>query len=230
MIRARAALVLDHPFFGSIALRLTLKPDPSCDDLWTDGRTLGFNPSYAAALSDAALMGAQAHEIMHLACAHHVRREGRDATLWNKACDFVVNQLLLDAGFSLPQGAMHDPAYAGLSVEALYSKLTRLQDEAPNSGTGSRHRTRSGHAARQAHGRHAGGISSPVPKATPPHSGLAGHPSALSRKLRGRRLHMDNTEPSLSLPRHLPAFAPRAPDSPYRARRGQFRFRGRHAS
>lgn len=134
MIRARAALVLDHPFFGSIALRLTLKPDPSCDDLWTDGRTLGFNPSYAAALSDAALMGAQAHEIMHLACAHHVRREGRDATLWNKACDFVVNQLLLDAGFSLPQGAMHDPAYAGLSVEALYSELTRLQDEAPNKG------------------------------------------------------------------------------------------------
>ena len=37
MIRARAALVLDHPFFGSIALRLTLKPDPTCSDLWTDG-------------------------------------------------------------------------------------------------------------------------------------------------------------------------------------------------
>ena len=33
MIRARAALVLAHPFFGSIALRLTLKPDPTCSDL-----------------------------------------------------------------------------------------------------------------------------------------------------------------------------------------------------
>ena len=97
MLRARAALVLDHPFFGSIALRLTLKPDPTCSDLWTDGRTLGFNPSYAAALSEAALIGAQAHEVMHLACAHHVRREERDTALWNKACDIVVNQLLLDA-------------------------------------------------------------------------------------------------------------------------------------
>ena len=116
MIRARAALVLDHPFFGSIALRLTLQPDPTCSDLWTDGRTLGFNPSYAAALSEAALIGAQAHEVMHLACAHHVRREERDTALWNKACDIVVNQLLLDAGFSLPQGAVHDPAYAGFSV------------------------------------------------------------------------------------------------------------------
>lgn len=46
----------------------------------------------------------------------------------------VVNQLLLDAGFSLPQGAVHDPAYAGFSVEALYSELARLQDEAPNKG------------------------------------------------------------------------------------------------
>ena len=134
MLRARAALVLDHPFFGSIALRLTLKPDPTCSDLWTDGRTLGFNPSYAAALSEAALIGAQAHEVMHLACAHHVRREERDTALWNKACDIVVNQLLLDAGFSLPQGAVHDPAYAGFSVEALYSELARLQDEAPNKG------------------------------------------------------------------------------------------------
>ena len=126
MIRARAALVLDHPFFGSIALRLTLKPDPTCSDLWTDGRTLGFNPSYAAALSEAALIGAQAHEVMHLACAHHVRRGKRDRALWNKACDFVVNQLLLDAGFSLPQGSVHDPAYAGFSVEApvSYTHLT----------------------------------------------------------------------------------------------------------
>ena len=134
MLRARAALVLDHPFFGSIALRLTLKPDPTCSDLWTDGRTLGFNPSYAAALSEAALIGAQAHEVMHLACAHHVRRGKRDRALWNKACDFVINQLLLDAGFSLPQGSVHDPAYAGFSVEALYSELARLQDEAPNKG------------------------------------------------------------------------------------------------
>ena len=134
MIRARAALVLDHPFFGSIALRLKLKPDPTCSDLWTDGRTLGFNPSYAAALSEAALIGAQAHEVMLLACALHVRRKGRDAALWNKACDLVVNQLLLDAGFSLPQGATHDPSYAGLSAEALYSELARLQDEPPNKG------------------------------------------------------------------------------------------------
>ena len=134
MTRARAALVLDHPFFGSMALRLTLRPDPSCRDLWTDGRTLGFNPTYAAALSEAALIGAQAHEIMHLACGHHVRRNDRDAELWNKACDLVVNHLLVEAGFTLPQGAPHDPDCAGRSAEAVYADLTRLQEDEANGG------------------------------------------------------------------------------------------------
>lgn len=117
------------------ALRLTLKPDPTCSDLWTDGRTVGFNPSYAAALSEAALIGAHAHEVMHLACAHHVRREERDTALWNKACDIVVNQAFAGCRDSpslrVPCMIRRMP---GFPVEALYSELARLQDEAPNKG------------------------------------------------------------------------------------------------
>ncbi|MFI3271008.1 MAG: VWA-like domain-containing protein [Pseudomonadota bacterium] len=134
MIRARAALLLDHPFFGKLALGLQLKPDPYCHDLWTDGRTLGYNPQFAHAVSESALIGAQAHEIMHIACAHHIRREQRDATLWNKACDLVVNQLLLDGKFTLPEGAIHDPQYAGQSVEAIYADLWRWQELESNQG------------------------------------------------------------------------------------------------
>lgn len=126
--------MLDHPFFGSIALRLTLKPDPTCSDLWTDRRTLGSNPSYAAALSEAVLIGAQVREVIHLTCTHHVRREKRDTAFWNRTYDTVVNQLLLDAGSFLPQDAMHDPAYAGFPAEALYSELARLQGGALNKG------------------------------------------------------------------------------------------------
>lgn len=50
MIRARAALVLRQPFFGSLVLHLDLKADSSCRHLWTDGRTLAFNPAWAATL------------------------------------------------------------------------------------------------------------------------------------------------------------------------------------
>lgn len=134
MVRARAALLLDHPFFGKLALGLQLKADPYCHDLWTDGRTLGYNPKFAHAVSESALIGAQAHEIMHIACAHHIRRQDRDATLWNKACDLVVNDLLLNTQFTLPEGAIHDPQYSGQSVEAIYADLWRLQELEANQG------------------------------------------------------------------------------------------------
>ncbi len=134
MTGARAELLLGHPFFGSLALRLNLKEDSGCADLWTDGKTLAYNPTYVNGLSKATLVGAQAHEIMHLACSHHVRRQGRDEQRWNQACDHAVNHLLLEAGFSLPEGFAHEPEYAGRSVDEIYGILTRLQEEQQTHG------------------------------------------------------------------------------------------------
>lgn len=129
MTRARSALVLDHPFFGTLALRLVFRADFSCRDLWTDGRTLAYNPAYAATLPEDRLLGAQAHEVMHLALGHHVRRKGRDQDLWNRACDFAVNQMLLDAGFSLPEGSAHDPEYKGMAADDIFAVLLRERQE-----------------------------------------------------------------------------------------------------
>ncbi len=134
MRAARAALVADHPFFGALALRLSLKADRSCRDLWTDGRSLAFNPLYAAMLPRDKLIGAQAHEMLHLACGHHVRRGARDAKLWNRACDYAVNQILLNAGFFLPEGFALDADFAGMTVDAIYERLALLQDQEPNEG------------------------------------------------------------------------------------------------
>ena len=126
MTRARAALVLEHPFFGSLALGLRMQADAGCRDLWTDGKTLGFNPAYAASLPEARLIGAQAHEVLHLAFGHHVRRKGRDEQLWNRACDLAVNHILLETGFSLPEGFAHDPSYTGMTAEDIYRVLAGL--------------------------------------------------------------------------------------------------------
>ena len=126
--RARAALVLSHPFFGSLALRLRPVCDESCPGLWVDGRTLGCNPAYACAASDKALLSALAHEVLHVALGHHVRRAGRDERLWNRACDYAVNHLLLESGFSLPEGALYRPEYADRSADEIYGWLAVLQD------------------------------------------------------------------------------------------------------
>ena len=130
MKKARTALVLDHPFFGSLALRLRFKEDTACADMWTDGKSLGFNPAYAAALPEARLVAAQAHEVMHLAFGHHLRRKGREEKLWNRACDLAINHILLEAGFDLPEGFAHDPTYAGMSADDIYEALAALQESA----------------------------------------------------------------------------------------------------
>ena len=132
--RARAALVMEHPFFGSLALRLRLKADPACADMWTDGKTLGYNPAFSTALSQKSLVGAMAHEVLHLAFGHHLRRKGRDAKMWNRACDLAINHILMESGFTLPQGFAHNPAYAGMNADEIFDALASLQDAPTNKG------------------------------------------------------------------------------------------------
>ena len=136
MRRARASLVMDHPFFGSLALKLELKADSGCHDMWTDGRTLSYNPLYVSMLPPDRLVGAQAHEMLHLACEHHVRRGRRDVRLWNMDGDHAINHVLLDSGFALPDGFLHDPEYAGESADAIYTSLAALQENRVNEGAG----------------------------------------------------------------------------------------------
>ena len=134
MRRVRARLVTEHPFFGDIALHLELKADPACRDMWTDGRTLGFNPLYATTIREEKLAGAQAHEVLHLAFGHHVRRKKREKRLWNRACDLAINSILLKAGFSLPDGFLFDADFAGKSADEIYDILVARSMESRKEG------------------------------------------------------------------------------------------------
>lgn len=134
LARARMELLLGHPFFGAMVLRLTLREDPDCRDLWTDGQTLGYNPETLAGRGEELLAAMLAHEILHLACEHHLRRGDRDKVLWNKACDLAINGLLAEAGFTLPREYPVDPAQAGRPAEAIYAALAAAREERPGSG------------------------------------------------------------------------------------------------
>jgi predicted metal-dependent peptidase len=119
---ARRELVLDHPFFGALALRLTLKEETQgrTRTLGTDGRCIFYDPAFVQAASDAELIGLLAHEVMHPALQHHTRRGARDPRLWNDAADYAINPILLEAGLSLPVGALNETQYRGMSAEAIY--------------------------------------------------------------------------------------------------------------
>ncbi|WP_300155399.1 VWA-like domain-containing protein [Solidesulfovibrio sp.] len=134
LARARMELVLGHPFFGAMALRLFLREDTSCADLWTDGVALGYNPNALASRDEEEIAAMLAHVILHVSFEHHLRRRDREPGLWNKACDLAVNGLLAEAGFTLPKGYRFEAGHAGRTAEAIYAVLSGELEERPGGG------------------------------------------------------------------------------------------------
>ena len=130
---ARSALLVGAPFWGVLALRLAPIADPTIETMETDGVSIRYNPDFVAGLPRAILRTLIAHETMHCAALHHTRRDGRDPQRWNIACDHAINPLLAEAGFDLPEGALIDPVYAGMSAEDIYD---RLPQDAGGNGAG----------------------------------------------------------------------------------------------
>lgn len=122
-IKARAGLILDKQFFGSLALRLNAKQDPTCKTMWTDGRSIGYNPAYVNQLTLEQVKGVLAHEVMHVALQHATRMKKRNRGQYNRAADYVVNKIILENNFVLPGNPLLNDAYNGMSVEHVYSLL-----------------------------------------------------------------------------------------------------------
>src|SRR6202522_253596 len=132
--KARTSLILDHPFFGSLLFRLKGRECRLIQTMATDGVSLFYNPDFVETLNTATLAGTLAHEVMHPALNHHVRRSGRDPKLWNQACDYAINPLLVDAGLSLPDGVLLDNRFRGMSAEQIYNLLESESEAEQDSG------------------------------------------------------------------------------------------------
>ena len=107
-------LLRKQPFFGSLALRLPLRADPSRETLASDGREILYSPEWVADTGAQAIQTAMARVVMACALKHHTRRDGRNPERWQRASQNVTHHLLRDAGFELPDDAV---AWEGMSVE-----------------------------------------------------------------------------------------------------------------
>jgi predicted metal-dependent peptidase len=125
-------------FFATLGLGLTLEPDWRVQTAATDGKRLLFNPQWLDAHTEGELETVLAHEILHIACAHHARRGGRDKEQWNLACDLAANHLLREAGYTIvPEGLLpgqgpHADFPKNLSAEEYYDLLQRKGNQQPN--------------------------------------------------------------------------------------------------
>jgi predicted metal-dependent peptidase len=120
---ARAQLVLQHPFLGALLLKLPMREDNRCRSIATDGTEIYYRAEFFKALSSADIQFHLIHQVLHCALGHPWRRGHRLSVPWDTACDYAVNQLLVDEGFKLAPGAIVDDRFRGLSAEEIYPLL-----------------------------------------------------------------------------------------------------------
>jgi len=129
--KARVAMLLTSPFYGVLAssLRLTVDDTNPQTTAWTDGEQICFGLAWCESLSARQMTGLLVHEVLHVADMHHLRQGRRQADVWNKACDYVINGIAAKAGYVLPEGGLVDSTFDGMSAEQIYGILVRRPRE-----------------------------------------------------------------------------------------------------
>ena len=100
----------------------------------TNGIVLKINPKFFYGLSKEERLFVILHELWHVAKLHSIRRESRDPKLWNIACDYHINNLLLKENYSsfkitVMKDCFKDEKFKDLSEEEIYEELLK---EYPN--------------------------------------------------------------------------------------------------
>lgn len=151
--KARARMLMKYPFFGSLALFLQPREDPSTQTMRTEGFDLIYHDDFIQSLVHTGgitlLMGALVHEVLHAALQHIWRRGTRDKDLWDMACDYVVNQIVKEQGLQLPPGVFLSDRFKGMSADAMYNIL--LQELPPKPGDEANRKSPSGQSGRAKH-------------------------------------------------------------------------------
>ena len=133
IIVARVGLLLRHPFFGNMATRLIVKHcDDWCPTAATDGKHLFYNTQFFNALSNKEIEFVIAHEILHCVFDHIIRREDRDAMIYNIACDYIVNNTLVRDKIGEPVKMIQiypDWKYDGWQSDAVYDDIYKKAEE-----------------------------------------------------------------------------------------------------
>lgn len=121
---ARTRLILDKPFLGALVLRLPMiEAGPWCRTTATDMKSFYYSPSYIDRLSLSQVEFVLAHEALHCALTHFLRRGHRVQRKWDLACDFAINPILVQDGLKPPLEAVVLNQFDNMSAEEIYPCL-----------------------------------------------------------------------------------------------------------
>ncbi len=130
---ARTRLILDKPFLGALALRLSMvAADPAwCQTTYSDARHFYYNPEYIDALSMEQAQFVLANQALHCALSHFARRQHRNRFRWEIACDHAINPLLVKDGLLPPPGTVVLESFESMTAEEIYPCIDENNSDEP---------------------------------------------------------------------------------------------------
>jgi len=123
LAKAKAKLMLEHPYIGALATTLKTHDDPEALTFSSDGVKLTYNPEYFEKVPLDEIEFALANGAMHAVLKHRERISDRVGRIWQAATDLVVNSMLVKNGFVLPPYVYYDERFEGMYAEEIYDVL-----------------------------------------------------------------------------------------------------------
>lgn len=127
--QTKAKLLLEQPYFGSIASTLKPKLNENIQTFASTPEFFEYNDDYIDCLNDNELSFLLTNSAMHQAFGYENRKEGRMDWLWVMAQDYAINSLLVNNGLELPDALLYDEKFDTLSTEAIYQILENEIDD-----------------------------------------------------------------------------------------------------
>lgn len=121
-------------FICTILFSLKQSWVPEIPTAATDGENLFINPDWFGDLTPKARIGLLMHEAWHVAFEHMERMATYDHKRFNKAADYVINNMLVANGVELPADGLVDPQYRNMSTEQIYPHIEETEENDPFDG------------------------------------------------------------------------------------------------
>lgn len=121
--QAKAKLLVDYPYFGTLASKLELVLNDNIEAFKGDGKKLEYSHDFLQNATISELEFVLANGAMHVSLAHESRKNGRSGWLWQMATDMAINDMLVENGLDLPYGAQYRKRFQGMYAEEIYAEL-----------------------------------------------------------------------------------------------------------
>ena len=121
--QAKAKLLVNYPYFGTIASKMELVLNEDIQAFKADGKELQYSSDFLENAEIGEIEFILANGAMHVSLAHENRKNGRSGWLWQMATDMAINDMLVENGLDKPLEAQYRERFKGMYAEEIYAEL-----------------------------------------------------------------------------------------------------------